>query len=102
MSDYKSGHDPQYGYNKYALAYGTLGTTVMSRVIKLIVSPIGLISEAVHSRKAYSQMLPDIEASETSDAPIQPISDHDHIQIETSVGSRKDQELPTYVEVATY
>lgn len=51
MSDYDSGHDPKYGYNRNAFAHNTLGTAVMGRVVKIIVTPIGLVSEAVHARK---------------------------------------------------
>ena len=51
MSDYDSGYDPRYGYNRNAFAHGTMGTAIMGRVVKIIVTPIGLVSEAVHARK---------------------------------------------------
>ena len=51
MSDYDSGYDPKYGYNRNAFAHGTVGTAVMGQVLKMIVTPIGLVSEAVHARK---------------------------------------------------
>ena len=51
MSDYDSGYDPKYGYNRNAFAHKTVGTAVMGRVAKMIVTPIGLVSEAVHARK---------------------------------------------------
>lgn len=51
MSDYNSGYDPKYGYNRNAFAHGTVGTAVMGQVVKMIVTPIGLVSEAVHARK---------------------------------------------------
>ena len=55
MSDYKSGYDPKYGYNKNAFAHKTMGTAVMGQVVKLIATPIGLVSEAIHSRKSKAQ-----------------------------------------------
>lgn len=51
MSDYNSGYDPKYGYNRNAFAHETLGTAVMGQVVKMIVTPIGLVSEAVHALK---------------------------------------------------
>ena len=51
MSDYNSGYDPQYGYNRNAFAHNTVGTAIMGRVVKIIVTPIGLLSEAIHARK---------------------------------------------------
>lgn len=55
MGNYKSGYDPEYGYNRNAFAHHTLGTAVMSQVVKMIVTPIGLVSEAVHARKDKSR-----------------------------------------------
>ena len=51
MSDYDSGYDPKYGYNRNAFAHETVGTAIMGRVVKLIVTPIGLVSEAIHARR---------------------------------------------------
>lgn len=51
MGDYKSGYDPKYGYNRNAFAHKTIGTTIMGTVVKLIVTPIGLGSEAIHHHK---------------------------------------------------
>ena len=51
MSDYNSGYDEKYGYNRNAFAHKTLGTAIMGRVVKIIVTPIGLVSEAVHAHK---------------------------------------------------
>ena len=48
MGDYDSGYDPKYGYNRNAFAHKTIGTAVMGRIVKLIVTPIGLGSEAIH------------------------------------------------------
>ena len=64
MSDYDSGYDPKYGYNRNAFAHKTVGTAVMGRVVKLIVTPIGLISEAVHARKDKGRSLSDAAARE--------------------------------------
>lgn len=51
MGDYDSGYDPKYGYNRNAFAHKTVGMVVMGQVVKMIVTPIGLVSEAVHARK---------------------------------------------------
>lgn len=51
MSDYSSGYDPKYGYNRNAFAHKTVGTAIMGRVVKVIVTPIGLVSEAIHARR---------------------------------------------------
>ena len=51
MSDYDSSYDPKYGYNRNAFAHGTVGTAIMGRVVKIIVTPIGLVSEAIHARR---------------------------------------------------
>ncbi|KAL8991808.1 MAG: hypothetical protein Q9169_007632 [Polycauliona sp. 2 TL-2023] len=51
MSTYAAGYDEQYGYNRNAFSHQTIGTAVMGRVVKLLVTPIGLVSEAVHSRR---------------------------------------------------
>lgn len=51
MSGYDSGYDPMYGYNRNAFAHKTMGTAVMGQVVKMIVTPLGLVSEAVHARK---------------------------------------------------
>ena len=51
MSDYDSGYDPKYGYNRNAFAHKSVGTAIMGRVVKIIVTPIGLVSEAIHARR---------------------------------------------------
>ena len=51
MSDYNSGYDPKYGYNRNAFAHKNVGTALMGRVVKIIVTPIGLVSEAIHARR---------------------------------------------------
>ena len=55
MSDYESGHDPKYGYNRNAFAHKTVGTAIMGRVVKLIATPIGLVGEAIQARKDRRQ-----------------------------------------------
>jgi hypothetical protein len=44
---YEDGYDPRYGYNKNAFAHKTVGTAVMGKVVQLIATPIGLVSEAI-------------------------------------------------------
>ena len=65
MSDYDSGYDPKYGYNRNAFTHKTVGTAVMGRVVKLIVTPIGLVSEAVHARKDKGRSLSNAAARES-------------------------------------
>lgn len=63
MGDYESGYDAKYGYNRNAFAHKTIGTVIMGRVVKLIVTPIGLTSEAVHhhkDKKKRSESQPDV------------------------------------------
>lgn len=69
MSDYDSGYDPKYGYNRNAFAHQTPGTAVMGRVVKLIVTPIGLVSEAVHARKDKRRPSSDAAAKEAGSKP---------------------------------
>ncbi|CAD6565111.1 MAG: hypothetical protein ASARMPREDX12_005695 [Alectoria sarmentosa] len=64
MSDYNSGYDPKYGYNRNAFAHKTLGTAVMGRVIKIIVTPLGLVSEAIHARNDKRRPSSDAAAQE--------------------------------------
>ena len=64
MSDYDSGYDPKYGYNRNAFAHKTVGTAIMGRVVKLIVTPIGLVSEAIHARKDRRQSSTDAVAQQ--------------------------------------
>ena len=51
MGDYESGYDFKYGYNRNAFAHKTIGTAIMGRTVKLIATPIGLVSEAIHNRR---------------------------------------------------
>ena len=51
MADYEAGYDPKYGYNRNAFAHKTFPQAVIGRIVKLIVTPIGLVSEAVHNQK---------------------------------------------------
>ena len=64
MSNYDSGYDPKYGYNRNAFTHKTVGIAVMGRVVKLIVTPIGLVSEAVHARKDKGRSLSNAAARE--------------------------------------
>ena len=64
MSDYSSGYDPKYGYNRNAFAHKTLGMAVMGRVVKIIVTLLGLVSEAIHARKDKRRPSSDAAARE--------------------------------------
>ncbi|KAK4696974.1 hypothetical protein P7C71_g1035, partial [Lecanoromycetidae sp. Uapishka_2] len=69
MSDYDSGYDPKYGYNRNAFAHKTIGTAIAGRIVKLIVTPIGLTSEAIHhhrDKKKRSGSQPDVQAAATT------------------------------------
>lgn len=50
MSNYEDGYNSKYGYNRNAFAHGTVGTAAMGRIVKLIATPIGFVSEAFHAR----------------------------------------------------
>ncbi len=66
MSSYDSGYDPKYGYNRNAFAHKTVGTALMGRVVKIIVTPIGLVSETIHARKDRRRSSSDAVAKEAS------------------------------------
>ena len=86
MSDYDSGYDPKYGYNRNAFAYKTVGTAIMGRVVKIIVTPIGLVSEAIHARKDRRQSSIDAAAQQAGSSPSavegQKTTSSDEIQVE--------------------
>ena len=88
MSDYDSGYDPKYGYNRNAFAHKTVGTAIMGRVVKIIVTPIGLVSEAIHARRDKRRPSEVVE-DETSD-PKTAISDS---------GDQVGRKESAYVEV---
>ena len=44
---YEDGYDPEYGYNRNAFMYKTPQTGLLSRVVKLVTTPIALASEAI-------------------------------------------------------
>ena len=50
MADYESGYDPKYGYNRNAFAHKTIPTAILGKIVKIIATPIGLASEAIHTR----------------------------------------------------
>ncbi|MCJ1401787.1 hypothetical protein MMC11_005004 [Xylographa trunciseda] len=51
MGDYESGYDPKYGYNRNAFAHKTIPTAILGKIVKIIATPIGLASEAIHANK---------------------------------------------------
>ena len=51
MTDYESRYDPKYSYNRNAFAHKALPQALIDKTVKLIVTPIGLVSEAIHHRK---------------------------------------------------
>lgn len=77
MSTYESGYDPKYGYNRNAFAHKTPGTAIMGQVVKLIATPIGLVSEAIHDRsdkKKRSKSDPNAPSPTTSEKnPASPV-----------------------------
>ncbi|KAL8948362.1 MAG: hypothetical protein Q9222_005446 [Ikaeria aurantiellina] len=48
---YESGYDPKYGYNRNAFQEKTFATAILGKTVKLIAAPLGLASEAIHSRR---------------------------------------------------
>lgn len=48
---YESGYDSKYGYNRNAFQEKTFATAILGKTVKLIATPLGLVSEAIHSRK---------------------------------------------------
>ncbi|KAL8663569.1 MAG: hypothetical protein Q9202_003757 [Teloschistes flavicans] len=48
---YESGYDSKYGYNRNAFQEKTFATAILGKTVKLIATPLGLVSEAIHFRK---------------------------------------------------
>ncbi|KAH8817059.1 hypothetical protein F5884DRAFT_242815 [Xylogone sp. PMI_703] len=51
MADYEAGYDPKYGYNRNAFAHKTLPQKIVGATVRLITTPIGLVSEAIHDHR---------------------------------------------------
>ena len=49
MATYEDGYDPKLGYNLNAFAHPTLPLKAIGTVVKLIVNPLGLASEAIYN-----------------------------------------------------
>ncbi len=92
MSSYDSGYDPKYGYNRNAFAHKTVGTAIMGRVVKIIVTPIGLVSEAIHARKGKQRSSSGAIAQEAS-------SDTSALKDENPTKGELERQDSAYVEV---
>ena len=54
MGDYKPGHDPDLGYNRHASEHEPIRLKILSEIVRLIATPIGLVSEAIqHHHHRY-------------------------------------------------
>ena len=96
MGDYDAGYDPKYGYNRNALAHGTVGTAIMGRVVKIIATPIGLVSEAIHARRDQRRPSSDVVvAGEDSNV----LSGSGSNKAVISNQHQVEQKEPAYVEV---
>ncbi|MCJ1354416.1 MAG: hypothetical protein MMC33_004404 [Icmadophila ericetorum] len=83
MIDYKSGYDPKYGYNRNAFAHKPLQLKILSRTIKMITTPIGLASEAIHTYRDKKRSQSISEAMETDTT--------EEASIEKTASPSKDQ-----------
>ena len=96
MSDYKSRCDLKCGYNQDSFAHKTVGTAVMGQLVKLIATPIALVSEAVRSQKSKSHSASDAGASVASPTP--PTSKGaGSKKLASSSENQRDQENLAYV-----
>lgn len=98
MSDYNSGYDPKYGYNRNAFAHKSLGTAVMGRVVKIIVTPMGLVSEAIHARKDKRRPSSDAAAREAG-LNLSVVEDVSSKKSAISTEGQVEREDSAYVEV---
>ena len=100
MTDYKSGYDPKYGYNKNVFAHGTVGTAIMGQVIKVIATPIGLVSEAIQTRNSPKpRSMSDGEAAAIAKPPAASSKETDNDNLSPANESQAAREGPTYVEI---
>lgn len=88
MSDYNSGYDPKYGYNRNAFAHKTVGTAIMGRVVKMVVTPIGLVSEAIHAHR--DKRRPSVSLEQDASNPQTAVS---------KTGDQVERKESAYVEV---
>ncbi|KAL6717666.1 hypothetical protein ACLMJK_005581 [Lecanora helva] len=103
MGDYESGYDPKYGYNRNAFANPTLPLVIVGRTVKLIASPIGLVSEAIHKQKEKKrQSGPQVESQPAAEkAETAKVSSEIAQRVTSPPEASGDEESPVYVEVPT-
>ncbi|MCJ1394462.1 hypothetical protein MMC18_007340 [Xylographa bjoerkii] len=94
MGDYESGYDPKYGYNRNAFAHKTIPTVILGKIVKIIATPIGLASEAIHANKDKKHSLPETDcqaaaAAATTRGPDNEVTNEGH----------DDGQDPVYVHV---
>ena len=102
MGDYKSGYDPKYGYNRNAFAHKTIPQAIIGRTVKLIATPLGLVSESLHNqkeKKKRSESQPDVLSTAGPKVPAPNEKPQDK-EKPSKVGESGDDPSPVYIEVS--
>ena len=91
---YEDGYDPKYGYNRNAFAYKTASTGLLSRVVKLVTTPIALASEAAaHNKQKDTARSGSLEKSSTF---VEVSEDQANTLIQRGDAVAADGEAPTH------
>lgn len=95
MSDYDSDYDSKYGYNRNAFAYKTVGTAIISRVVKVIMTLIGLVSEAIYARRDRRRSSIALEDKKTTEGQVKR-KESAYVKVPLEVADTADRETPTH------
>ncbi|MCJ1379611.1 hypothetical protein MMC17_002713 [Xylographa soralifera] len=96
MSDYESGYDPKYGYNRNAFAHKTIPTAILGKIVKIIATPIGLASEAIHTNKDKKNTRPETDSQVTTAATTLGPGNE---QLAAATEGQDDGQEPVYVDL---
>ncbi|MCJ1436567.1 hypothetical protein MMC27_005947 [Xylographa pallens] len=97
MGDYESGYDPKYGYNRNAFAHKTIPTAILGKIVKIIATPIGLASEAIHANKEKKN--PPLKTDSQATAATTTIQGSDIELNKAANGGQDDGQEPVYVHL---
>ena len=98
MGDYESGYDPKYGYNRNAFAHKTIPTAILGKIVKIIATPIGLASEAIHANKDKKNR-PSEKDSQATAATTTTTQRPSSEALTTATESQNDGQEPVYVDL---
>lgn len=94
---YEDGYDPKYGYNRNAFVYKPPHLGLLSRVVKLVTTPIALASEAVahHQQKSDTKSTPP-ETLERNNTFVELPQEQANALIQSGQAVPADDEQPTH------